>query len=137
MTERINSYKELRVYQNALEAALKIFELTKVFPPEERYVLTDQVRCSSRSVCANIAKAWRKRNYKTGFLAKLNDAEGKACETLVWIEFAGKCQYLDTDACTALESAYDLILGQLVKMIIENDKWLIGKRPANHPGGPA
>jgi four helix bundle protein len=134
MAEKINSYRDLRVYQNAMEAGMKIFELTKGFPPEEKYALTDQIRRSSRFVCSSIARAWRKRNYKPGFLAKLADAEGEACEILVLIELAAKCQYLGDDARTALESAYDLILGQLVKMIIENDKWLIGNRPSVSPG---
>ena len=79
----INSYKELRVYQNAINAAVDIFTLTKNFPSEEKYSLIDQVRRSSRSVCANLAEAWRKRRYKAAFIAKLNDAESEACETQV------------------------------------------------------
>jgi len=81
MGERINSYKELRVYRNAMDAAMRIFELTKAFPPEEKYSMVDQMRRSSRSVCANLAEAWRKRRYKAAFVAKLSDAESEACET--------------------------------------------------------
>ena len=80
MTEKINSYKDLRVFQNAMKAAMKIFELSENFPPEEKYSMTDQLRRSSRAVCANITRAWRKRRFKTPFIAKLNDSEGEACE---------------------------------------------------------
>lgn len=93
MGEKINSYNELRVYQNAMEGAMEIFRITKEFPTEERYSMVDQMRRSSRSVCANIAEAWRKRRYKAAFIAKLSDAESEACETQVWIEFANKCGY--------------------------------------------
>lgn len=127
MTELIKSYKDLRVFQNAMNAAMKIFHLTEKFPPEEKYALTDQIRLSSRSVCSNITKAWRKRRYKTPFIAKLNHSEGEACETQVWLEFARQCQYLDDDICNDLDSAYDQIMGQLVKMINQPDKWLIKK----------
>ena len=75
MGDKINSYRELHVYQNAMDAAMEIFHLTKNFPVEERYSLTDQMRRSSRSVCANIAEAWRKRRYKAAFIAKLFVAE--------------------------------------------------------------
>lgn len=129
MSDKINSYKDLRVFQNALNAAMKIFELTDKFPPEEQYSLTDQIRCSSRSVCSNITRAWRKRRFKTPFIAKLNDSEGEACETQVWIEFARQCDYLDDDVCTDLDAAYDQIMGQLAKMISQPEKWLIKKPP--------
>jgi len=125
MAERIYSYKELRVYQNAMDAAMKLFELTKAFPAEEKYSLVDQVRRSSRSVCANIAEAWRKRRYRAAFVAKLSDAESEACETQVWIEFAARCAYLEEATCSELDKAYDQIIGQIVRMIEEPDKWLI------------
>ena len=83
MAERINNYKALRVYQNALDAAMKVFELSKSFPKEEKYSLVDQMRRSSRSVCSNIAEAWRKRRYEGAFVSKLSDAETEACETQV------------------------------------------------------
>ena len=76
---------------------MKIFELSKRFPVEERYSLTDQIRRSSRSVCANLAEAWRKRRYEAAFIAKLNDSEPESAETQVWIKFAVKCQYLDLE----------------------------------------
>lgn len=77
----IQSYKELRVYQAAMQAAMRIFELTRGFPIEERYSLTDQIRKASRSVCANIGEAWRKRRYRAHFISKLSDSEGEAEET--------------------------------------------------------
>jgi len=79
----IRSYRELDVYQNAMELTMRIFELTKQSPKEERFNLTDQIRRSSRSVCPNIAEAWRKRRYKAAFVAKLSDAETEAAETQV------------------------------------------------------
>jgi four helix bundle protein len=123
--ERIKTYKELRVFQNAMDSAMKVFQITKNFPPEERYSMVDQMRRSSRSVCANLAEAWRKRRYKAMFIAKLSDAESEACETQVWIEFARRCGYLEDAVCDELDAAYDQIIGQLVKMINEADKWLI------------
>ena len=90
----IRSYKELRVYQMAMDAAMRIFELSKRFPIEERYSLTDQIRRSARSVCTNLAEAWRKRRYPAHFVSKLSDCEGEADETRVWIEFALRCRYL-------------------------------------------
>jgi len=125
MKEKIKSYKDLRVYNNAMEAAMKIFELTKTFPPEEHYSLTDQMRRASRSVCARIGEAWRKRINPAAFTARLNDSESVACESQVWVEFARKCGYLKDEVCNELDSAYDQILGQLFKMIKESDKWTI------------
>ena len=125
MGEKINSYKELRVFQNAMNAAMKIFELTKTFPPEEKYSLVDQMRRSSRSVCSNISEAWRKRRYKAAFIAKLSDAESEACETQVWIEFSRRCGYLEDTICDEMDIEYDQIIGQIVNMINEADKWLI------------
>ena len=125
MGERIKTYKELNVFQNAMDSAMKIFQITKTFPPEEKYSMVDQMRRSSRSVCANLAEAWRKRRYKAMFIAKLSDAESEACETQVWIEFARRCGYLEDAVCDELDAAYDRIIGQIVKMINEADKWLI------------
>jgi len=131
MGEKINSYKELRVFQNGMDAAMKIFEITKEFPPEERYSMVDQMRRSSRSVCANLAEAWRKRRYRAAFTAKLNDAESEACETQVWIEFARRCGYLDDDISKELDSTYDKIIGQIVNMITNADKWLVKEKQRN------
>ena len=123
MKDKIKSYRDLWVYSNAMEAAMKIFEVTKSFPPEERYSLTDQMRRASRSVCSNIGEAWRKRTNQAEFNARLNDSESLACASQVWIEFARKCGYVDDEVCNDLDSAYDKILGQLFKMVKESDKW--------------
>src|SRR2546422_11690049 len=81
----VRNFRELDVYQNAMNLLMKIFQLTKRWPSEERFNLTDQIRRSSRSVCANLAEAWRKRRYKAAFIAKLSDAESEAAETQVWL----------------------------------------------------
>ena len=125
MGERIKSYNDLRVFQNAMDSAMKIFHLTKQFPPEEKYSMVDQIRRSSRSVCANLAEAWRKRRYRAAFIAKLSDTESEACETHVWVEFARRCEYLNDDICNELDAYYEQIMGQIVKMIVDADKWLI------------
>src|SRR5215813_7063566 len=107
----IRSYKELRVYKAAMDAAMEIFELTKKFPPEERYSLTDQIRRSSRSVCTNIAEAWRKRRYPSHFVSKMSDSEGEAEETRVWLEFSDRCGYISHEDAVRLDQVYDDILG--------------------------
>ena len=122
---RIQDHQELEVYRMAFEAAMRIFEVSKGFPKEERYSLTDQIRRSSRSVCANLAEAWRKRRYEGAFLAKLSDAEAEAAETQTWLDFAVKCSYLDTDTRAELRQTYDHILGKLVNMIRDPSSWLI------------
>ncbi|MGI9069687.1 MAG: four helix bundle protein [Pyrinomonadaceae bacterium] len=123
--ENIRSYKELRVYQAAIEAAMRIFEITKRFPPEERFSMVDQMRRSSRSVCSNIAEAWRKRRYPAHFASKLSDSEGEAEETRVWLEIAFRCGYISKTEADELDLAYDHILGQLVRMIEHPEQWKI------------
>src|SRR4029077_19758806 len=91
----VRDFRELRVYRLAMEAAMEIFEISKKFPPEERYSLTDQSRRASRSVCANIGEAWRKRRYPASFVSKLSDSDTEAAETSVWIEFAHRCGYIN------------------------------------------
>ena len=124
----ISSYKELRVYQAAMKAAMRIFELTKHFPIEERYSLTDQIRRSSRSVCSNIGEAWRKLRYQAHFISKLSDSEGEAEETRVWLEFSWRCGYLSKDEALDLDQEYDQIIGQLVRMIDGADQWSVDSR---------
>ena len=123
----IKTHRELDVYRMAFEAAMRIFQLTKGFPKEETYSLTDQIRRSSRSVCSNIAETWRKRRYEAAFVSKLNDAEAEAAETQVWLEFSVKCNYLDADIGRELYATYDNILGKLVTMIRHPEQWTIGK----------
>ena len=127
MGRSIKTHRELDVYRMAFEAAMRIFELTKGFPREEMYSLVDQIRRSSRSVCANLAEAWRRRRYKAAFVSKLNDAEAEAAETQVWLEFSVKCGYLDAEAGRELYATYDHILGKLVNMIIHPEQWVIGR----------
>lgn len=125
----IQSHRELEVYQIAFETSMKIFQLSKKFPQEERYSLTDQIRRSSRSICANLAEAWRKRRYEAAFISKLSDAEAEAAETQVWIEFAVKCEYVDSNTARELYRAYDQILGKIVNMINNPSPWLMPTRP--------
>ncbi|HLP91303.1 MAG TPA: four helix bundle protein [Nostocaceae cyanobacterium] len=121
----IKNHKDLEVYQMAFDAAMKIFELSKKFPIEERFSLTDQIRRSSRSVCANLAESWRKRRYEAAFLAKLSDCEAEAAETQTWIEFAVKCKYLDVESGRELYGTYNRVLGCLVSMITNPSPWLM------------
>jgi four helix bundle protein len=123
--ESIKSHEDLEVYQLAFSAAMKIFEISKKFPVEERYSLTNQIRRSSRSVCANLAEAWRKRRYKAAFVAKLNDCEAEAAETQVWLKFAVKCNYLDLEQGRELYGLYNRDLGGLVSMINNPSVWVI------------
>ena len=121
----IRHFRDLEVYQLAMAAAMKLFEASKKFPPEEKYSLTDQIRRSSRSVCANIAEAWRKRRYPNAFVSKLSDAEAEAAETQVWIEFSVKCGYFPSDQTDELDMQYENIQGKLVNMLSHPEKWKI------------
>src|SRR5450756_2103338 len=120
---QIKSAKDLIVYQKAYALAMEIFRVSKGFPVEERYSLTDQIRRSSRSVCANIGEAWRKRRYPAHFASKLSDAETEAEETRIWLDIACRCKYLKHDQVAPLDEIYDKILGQLVRMISEPEQW--------------
>ena len=121
----IRSYRELRVYQSSFECAMRIFEISRSFPPEEKYSLVDQMRRSSRAVCANIAEAWRKRRYPAHFVSKLSDAESEADESRVWLEFSLRSRYISDETFADLDGRYDLILGQLTKMHSEPEKWTV------------
>jgi len=121
----IRHFRELEVYQLAMESAMQIFEVSKRFPTEEKYSLTDQIRRSSRSVCANIAEGWRKRRYPNAFVSKLSDADAEAAETQVWLEFAVKCGYLDQTLGNKLDRACDHIMGKLVNMFTRPEQWAI------------
>jgi len=104
---------------------MRIFELTKTFPKEETYSLTDQIRRSSRSVSANLAEAWRKRRYEAAFISKLSDAETEAAETQVWLEYAVKCSYISPEAGKELYKAYNGIISTLVGMMNHPETWVI------------
>jgi four helix bundle protein len=121
----IRHFRDLEVYQLSVAAAMKLFESSKKFRPEEKYSLTDQMRRSSRSVCANIAEAWRKRRYPNAFVSKLSDAKAEAAETQVWIEFSAKCGYFPSDQCDELNRQYENIQGKLVNMLSHPEQWRI------------
>ena len=120
---KINTHKDLRVYQLSFESGMEIFQVSKKSPKEEIYSLTDQVRRSSRSVSSNLAEAWRKRRYEKAFIAKLSDCEGEAAETQVWLDYALACEYINEETYTTLYKKYDYILGMLVVMGNNFDKW--------------
>jgi four helix bundle protein len=126
MTQKILSHCDLQVYQKAFTAAMEWFEQSKVFPKEDTYSLTDQIRRSSRSVCANLAEARRKRRYQAAFISKPSDSEGEAAETQVWIEFAVKSGYLNRDRAEGLYRTYDDVPPTLVGMITHPETWVIG-----------
>lgn len=119
----VKDFRELRVYQSAFESAVRIYELTKKFPTEEKYSLTDQIRRSSRSVCANIAEAWRRRRYPNHFVSKLSDSDSEAAETLVWLDFALRFGYLTKEAHKELTASYDHTCSQLSLMMNDPKKW--------------
>lgn len=125
MRDKARVHQDLEVFGKAFDAAMEIFEASKRFPRHEVYSLTDQIRRSSRSVCANLAEAWRKRRYPAAFISKLSDAEAEAAETQVWIHFAVRCGYLERDAGGALYHRYDRILATIVGMITHPDAWTL------------
>ena len=120
---KIRSHKELDAYMMAFKTAMSIFQLTKSFPKDEKYSLTDQIRRSSRSVCANLAEAFRKRKYPKHFVSKLSDSEGEAAETQVWLDFSLDCDYIDQKTYEELSVIYDHIIGKLVNMAMHPEKW--------------
>ena len=122
---KIATHKDLRVFQAAFQVAMEIHNLSKQFPAEEKFSLTDQMRRSSRSVCANLAEAFRKRRYPKNFVSKLSDSEAEAAESQVWLDFAFECDYISKDVYDKLYNNYNNIIGMLVKMIVEPEKWSI------------
>ncbi|WP_205677200.1 four helix bundle protein [Antarcticibacterium arcticum] len=123
--EKIRTHKDLRVYQASFEAGMEVFIISKTFPKEEVYSLTNQIRRSSRSVSGNLAEAWRKRRYPKSFVSKLSDVEGEAAETQVWLDYALACQYINEEQHSPLIKKYDSILGMTVTMITNHDKWTL------------
>ena len=124
MSVKITRHQDLDVYRKSFDAAMQIFELSKRFPKEETYSLTDQIRRSSRSVCANLGEAWRKRRYEAAFVSKLNDSEGEAAETQTWLEFAVKCGYLNKEEGRLFQTS-DEIIAMLVTMINHPHSWVM------------
>jgi four helix bundle protein len=127
MSKKIMNHVDLEVYQRAFDIAMRIFETSKSFPKEETYSLIDQIRRSSRSVCANLAEAWRKRRYEKAFISKLSDSEGEAAETQVWLAFAFRCGYMQRDEAKELYQTYNEIIRTLVGMINHPETWIIGR----------
>ena len=116
-------YRDLKVYQMAYQLALDIHEITKKFPKEEKYSLTDQIRRSSRSVAVNLAEAWKKRRYKKMFISKLIDCTGEGGETEVWLEFSKDFNYIDINTYHKLIDQYDEVNKMLYGMIDKADKF--------------
>jgi four helix bundle protein len=111
-----------------MDAAMRIFEISKRFPAEEKYSLTDQMRRASQSVCSNIGESWRKRRYRAAFISKLSDSETEAEETRVWLEISWRCQYISQAEAASVDHEYDKILAQLVTMMDRPEPWLIKAR---------
>ena len=120
----MGDYRDLIVYQKAYKLAMDIFEKTKEFPPEEKFSLTDQIRRSSRSVCANLVEAYRRRKYKAHFLSKLTDSETENAETQVWIDFSKDCKYLNLEVYNDLTFRNDEVGKILWHMIQNPDKFI-------------
>jgi four helix bundle protein len=121
-------FSDLDVYKKGYRSAMAIFELSKSWPREERYALTDQIRRSSRSVCTNIAEAWRKRAYPAHFVSKLSDSDCEAGETISWLHFASGCGYLRREPYQQLKSEYHEICSMLTSMMDNADQWCIHRK---------
>jgi four helix bundle protein len=131
-SRKITHHWQLDVYKLSVETAMRLFELSKKFPREEMYSLTDQMRRSSRSVSGHVSEGWRRRRYEAAFCDKLNGAEGEAAETQTWIEYSVRCGYITAREGRELHRSYDQILGKLVKMQNNPEPWLLlrANRPA-------
>lgn len=122
---QINSAKDLTVYKKAYDLAMEIFELSKQWPSDERYSLTDQIRRSSRSVCGNIREAWAKRRYEAHFTSKLTDADGENSETDTWLDFASDCGYLNKSDHAKLSEKCSSIGKMLGSMLKNSDPFIL------------
>ena len=116
---KLHGYRDLKVYQQSYKLAMRVYEKSKTFPQEERYSLTSQIRRSSRSVAANIAEGYRKRQYPNMFASKLTDSDAEATETLVWLDFARDCGYLASREHDELTNGYEEI-GRMLSSMIRN-----------------
>ena len=123
MKKIVRKHTVLEVYRRGFAAAMSFFESSRSFPMEERYSLIDQGRRATRSVCANITEAWRKRRYPLAFISKLSDAEAEVAESQTWLEFSVKCGYLSRDEGRRLYKEYDEIIAMIVSMIVNVEKW--------------
>lgn len=116
-------YRDLKVYKLSYQLTLEIFEVTKMFPKDERYSLTDQIRRSSRSIPANLAEAWKKRRYEKAFVSKLIDCAGEGGETEVWLDFSKDFGYISSDKYEDLMNRYDEVNRMLYGMIDKPEKF--------------
>ena len=123
MKSDIRHFRDLEVYRRAFAAAMKIYELTKRFPPEERFALVDQIRRASRSVCSNLAEGWRKRRYVAVFKNKVTDSMQEASETQCWLEFSLACEYINQTTFSELDDEYEQIIAMLNSMEMNAEKF--------------
>jgi four helix bundle protein len=122
----LKGHRDLKVYQLAFKLAMEVFTQSKSFPQDERYSLTSQIRRSSRSVAANIAEGFRKRQYPSMFVSKLADSDAEATETQVWLDFARDCGYLPAERHKDLAAGYDEIGRMLGSMMASPEKFAPG-----------
>lgn len=120
----MGTYRDLIVYKKAYDLAMRIFFSSKKFPSEEKYSLTDQIRRSSRSVCANLVEAYRRRRYKDYFISKLNDSQAENGETQVWLDFAKDCNYIENDEYLQLTNINEEVAKLTWFMINNPDKFI-------------
>lgn len=120
---KIRSHRDLKIYRLSFEAGMRVFRISKSFPKEETYSLTDQIRRSSRSVSGNIAEAFRKRRYPKTFISKLSDVEGETAETQVWLDYAYKCNYIDREEYLELNDLYEHIIAMAINMANKPEDW--------------
>ena len=133
----IKTYRDLRLWQSAMDAAMDIWTLSKKFPPEEHGALTDPLRLASRTIPVRVAEAWRKRHHPSKFVEKLHDAESRAAETQTLIEFASRCGFFSVEEASELDARYEDILTQLTNMISQPDKWISSKETVLPMPSPA
>lgn len=126
--KRVDSVRKLEVYKTGFQTAMAIFEISKSFPREETYSLTDQIRRSARSVCSNLAEGWRKRKYKAVFINKLLDSAQEAAETQTWLEFALACKYITQKNFEELDDKYEHIFAMLTNMERKADMFCDGRK---------
>lgn len=120
---QINGFRDLIVYQKAYRLAMEIFDITKTFPKEEKYSLSDQILRSSRSVTSNIAESWAKRIYPKHFISKLTDALGEEFETENWLDYSKDCKYIDIETYNKLLDGYDEVRKMLIAIINNPNKF--------------
>ena len=122
---KIDSFKDLIVFQKGYKLAMLIFEISKNFPKEEKYSLTDQIRRSSRSVTSCLPESWAKRRYEKAFVSKLTDSLGEEFETENWLDYSKDCKYIKEETHERILSEYDEVRKMLISMINNPEKWCL------------